>query len=340
MGYETLEVPQFRLACGAVLDPARLAYKTWGTLSERRDNAVLFPVSYASNHGGNEWLIGPGRALDPAKWFILTPNLLGNGFSSSPSNTPPPQDRSRFPAVSILDNVRLQHALLDHLGIEKLALVVGRSMGGQQAFQWGSYYPDRVRAIMPVHASAKTTPHNQAMLHGLKAALTTAHDWQGGEYTSPPKAGVRAMGRVLAGWSTSQAFYRQGLHLTEVSGARSLEDYLVKKWDENFLRCDANDLVAMIDTWFAFDVSQNERFKGDFAAALGAIRCRAIVMPSRTDLYFPPEDSAAAVELMPNAELRVIDSVWGHRSGAPGTAAEDIRFIETGIRELLQRELL
>lgn len=336
MDFDVFELDRFELQSGIQLRPARLAYKTWGRLSSRRDNVVLFPTWYSSNHGHNEWLIGEARALDPKRFYIVSPNMLGNGLSSSPSNTAPPYDRTRFPLVTILDNVRLQHRLLtEGLGVERLRLVIGRSMGAQQAFQWASYFPDMVHSVLPIEGAARTTPHCEAFLEGVRAALTTDCVWKNGEYDSPPNAGIRAMGRLYAGWAMSQAFYREGLHLRDAPQARSVRDYLEQRWDRNFARCDANDLLAMLETWRANDVSGNERHKGDFAAALGAIRCRAIVMPSRTDLYFPPEDSAAAVRLMPNAELRVIESVWGHRAGAPGGDPRDIAFIEAAAAELL-----
>ena len=170
-------------------------------------------------------------------------------------------------------------------------------------------------------------------LESVRATLIADAAWRDGEYESPPQKGIRAVGRLYASWAMSQAFYREGLHLRE--GDTSLQQYLEKRWDPNFFRSDANDLLSMLATWQATDIADNERYGGDWPAALGAIRCPAIVMPSRTDLYFPPEDSAAAVKHMPNAELRVIESVWGHRAGSPNSDPRDIAFIDQGIRDLL-----
>lgn len=333
--YETFELGDFGLHKGGVLPRAQIAYKTYGSLSPSRDNAILFPTWFSSTHRNNEWLIGPGRALDPAHHFIICPNLFGNGLSSSPSNTPPPHDRMRFPLVTVLDNVIAQRRLLsERFGIERLALVLGRSMGAQTAFQWGAWYPESVARLLPFCGSAKTTPHNAVFLESVRATLTADAAWQDGEYAGPPEKGIRAVGRLYASWAMSQAFYREGLHMRE--GDASLQEYLEKRWDPNFFRSDANDLLAMLATWQATDIADNERFGGNWPAALGAIRCPAIVMPSRTDLYFPPEDSAAAVKHMPRAELRVIESVWGHRAGSPNSDPRDIAFIEKSIRDLLE----
>jgi homoserine O-acetyltransferase len=334
--YELFELGDFELHKGGVLPGARLAYRTHGKLSAAKDNAIVFPSWFSSTHRNNEWLIGPGRALDPERHFIVCPNLFGNGLSSSPSNTAPPFDRIRFPLVTVLDNVRAQQRLvMERFGIQRLELVLGRSMGAQTAFQWGSWYPEAVARLMPFCGSAKTTPHNAVFLESVRATLTADAAWNGGEYSSPPEKGIRAVGRLYASWAMSQGFYREGLHLRE--GDKSIQEYLEKRWDGNFFRSDANDLLAMLATWQVTDIADNARFGGDWPAALAAIRCPSIVMPSRTDLYFPPEDSAAAVAHMPKAELRVIESLWGHRAGSPNSDPRDIAFIDQAIRDLLAR---
>jgi homoserine O-acetyltransferase/O-succinyltransferase len=332
------EAPDFTLQSGAALPVAQIAYRAYGALSEARDNAVLFPTWFSSTHHQNAWLIGEGRALDPQHYFVVCANLLGNGLSSSPSNTPSPFDRARFPRVSVLDNVRLQRRLLTEIwGIERLALVIGRSMGAQAAFQWASYYPEMVARLLAFSGSSKTTPHNYVLLEGVKAALTADAAWRSGEYIEPPRAGLRAVGRIYAGWALSQAYYRE--HLYRAEGADTLDAYLAQRWDANFANKDANDLLCQIATWQHADISANERFEGDWLGALSAIRALALVMPCRSDLYFPPEDSAAAVAHMPNAELRVIESMWGHRAAAPGSDPGDIAFLERAVRELLATDV-
>jgi len=117
-------------------------------------------------------------------------------------------------------------------------------------------------------------------------------------------------------------------------GYSSLEDYLVAYWEAVYLKRDANDILAMIWTWQHADLSDNDIFNGDYEAALGAITAKTIVMPGRTDMYFPPKDSAIEVGLMPNAELRVIPSIWGHYAGGPASA-DDVSFVDAALKELL-----
>ncbi|MBV8356430.1 MAG: alpha/beta fold hydrolase [Deltaproteobacteria bacterium] len=330
--YEVFELGDLVLQCGITLPQAKLAYKTYGKLSASRDNAVVMPTFYGGRYVETEGMMGAGRALDPARWFIIVPNMFGNGLSPSPSNTPPPFDRAAFPNVTLYDNVVCQHRLVtEHLGIDRIKLVVGFSMGAQQAFQWGALYPEAMQAIAPLCGSARTSPHNYLFLDGVKATLMADAAFAEGWYQTPPVKGLRAFSRVYTGWAFSQDFFREqeyrkiGLASME-DAARFLEGY--------FRRNDANDLLAMLWTWQHADISANSRYNGDFAAALGAIRARAIVMPCETDLYFRVRDNQLEVELMPNAELRPIPSIWGH-AAALGVNPSDNEFIDAALRELL-----
>jgi pimeloyl-ACP methyl ester carboxylesterase len=130
------------LQSGLTYRGARLFYKTCGTLNNGRSNVILYPISYGAQHYDLEWAIGEDKALDPARYFIITPSMFGNGLSSSPSNTPPPFDRARYQHFTMTDNLRVQQRLLQEVfGIEGVKLVYGFSMGAQQAFHWGALFP-------------------------------------------------------------------------------------------------------------------------------------------------------------------------------------------------------
>jgi homoserine O-acetyltransferase len=333
--YEIFELGDIVLQCKQTLRNAKLAYKTYGTLNAAKDNVIVYPTWYSGQHYENEWLIGNDMALDPRKYFIIVPNMFGNGLSSSPSNTPEPFDRARFPNITAFDNVSQQYRLVrEKFGIETLELVTGWSMGALQTYHWGMMYPDMVKRILPFQGSAKCSRHNFVFLEGVKAALTADAAFAGGWYDSPPTKGLRAMARVYAGWGFSQAFYRQELDLKDM-GYASLEDFLVGFWEGIFLPRDANNLLTMLWTWQNGDISNNDMFKGDYPKALAAIKAKAIVMPAATDLYFPPEDNANEVKYMPNAELQVVDTVWGHFAGGPGTSPKDIKTLDEALRKLL-----
>ena len=143
--YEILNLEDFEFQSGITVPNVKLAYKTYGTLNNEADNAILLLHGVSGTHesAASVLIKGRKRAISPQKHFIIAPNMFGNGLSSSPSNTPPPFEGADFPPVTIYDNVRAQHKLVtEELGISKLRLVVGSSMGGLQSFHWAAIYPD------------------------------------------------------------------------------------------------------------------------------------------------------------------------------------------------------
>ena len=332
--HEVFKLPEFRLQSGASLPEAQLAYKTYGILNAAKSNAILYPTSYAAHHSDIDWLIGPDKILDPTRYFIVVTNMFGNGLSTSPSNLGDAKIDRRTLNFTHIDNVTAQRRLLREVfGIDRLALAYGWSMGAQQALHWGALFPDEVERIAAVCSSAKTTPHNIVFLEGLRATLTTDPAWNGASFTDQPERGLRAFGRVYAGWAMSQAFYRERKYLE--LGYSSLEDFLVRDWEASFLRRDAANLLSMIETWKRSDISDNDMYRGDIKTALGAIRARTLIMPSQTDLYFTPEDAFVESQQMPNARYLPIPSIWGHRAGNPAKNLEDQLFLKNAIAELL-----
>ena len=231
--YQVFALSEAKLQSGETLPDARLAYKTYGSLNASGDNVIVMPTFYTGTHVRNEGYLRAVPALDPARYFIVSINMFGNGLSSSPSNTAPPFDGPRFPAITLYDNVAFQHRLLtEELAVKRIALVTGWSMAGCQSYQWGSQDPEMVDAILPFCASARTSPHNRVFLEGVKAALLADGAFSEGDYYSPPEAGLRAFGRVYAGWAYSQAFYRKRLH--RELGFETWEELLLD-WERDHL---------------------------------------------------------------------------------------------------------
>lgn len=334
--FQTFELGDVELLSGEVLHDARLAYRTYGELNTARDNVVVLPTFFTGTHLRNEGFFGAGRAIDPAHNFIVSVNMFGNGLSTSPSRATPGQDGPRFPRVTLYDNVRCQHRLLfEQLGVSRIALVAGWSVAGCQAYEWASQYPDLVDAIVPFCASAKTSAHNFVFLEGVKAALQADQDWANGHYTSPPVRGLKAFGRVYAGWAYSQTFFRDEFYRR--LGFQTIEELLID-WEQYHVRhWDANDLMAKIWSWQRSDISANPVYAGDFASALRAISARAIVIPCTRDLYFPPEDNKLEVQEMPCAELRPYDSPFGHCVANPGNDPQFELFLDRALRDVLTR---
>jgi homoserine O-acetyltransferase len=208
-------------------------------------------------------------------------------------------------------------------------------MSGQQAYHWGALYPDFVKRICSICGTAKTSPHNWLYLNSYKTAMESAEGWNGGACkTWPPKllATIASIGATMM-WS--QDWYREGKH--REAGASTPAQFVAfvtgffKSWVPA-------DLYAQTLTWMAADVSANEKFNGDLNAALGAIKARALIMPCDTDMYFRVADNEAEVSKMPNAELKVIRSSWGHLAGLPGASSADDAFVDMALQELLRSE--
>lgn len=335
--YALFEAGDVTLQSGMVFPAMRLAYKTYGRLNAARDNAILYPTSFSAQHHDTEWLIGSGGALDPDRFFIIIPNLFGNGLSSSPSNSAVAPGQGAYPHVTYHDAVSVQRRLLvERFGIERLALVYGWSMGGMQAYHWAACHPEMVERAAIVCGSARCSPFNFVFLEGVKAALTADPAYRDGRFVAKPEAGLRAMGRVYAGWAMSHGFYRD--ELWRGLGFSSLEDFLARSWDGAFARRDANDLLAQIWTWQNGDVSRCPAFGGDLATALAAVTARVLLMPGETDAYFQRGDNQDELPLLVNArsaDLRPIPSLYGHRAGNPIHIPADRAFLNATVSAFL-----
>ena len=332
--YQKFNLGDVELQLGATLPNAWLTYKTYGKINLARDNIVLLPTFFTGTHIRNEWLFGTGRAINPENYFIISIDMFGNGYSSSPSNTPAPYDGPRFPKITLFDNIACQHKLLiEKFNINSIALVAGWSIAGCQAYQWGAQYPEMVQAILPFCASAKTSTHNIVFLEGVKAALKADASWNLGNYTVPPERGLRAFGRVYAGWAFSQTFFRKKLY--QDLGFTNYEDLLLS-WEQDHLNWDANNLLSKIWTWQNADISANNIYHKDFERALRNIKANAILIPCSDDLYFPPEDNEREARYMPNVSLELFKSAWGHCAGSPGKNRQFRYFLDQRISHLLK----
>jgi homoserine O-acetyltransferase len=205
-------------------------------------------------------------------------------------------------------------------------------MGAGQTYQWATQYPDFMDMIVPFCGSAKTSLHNQVMLEGVKSALYAAKgtysagiakadvrtQQEGHSHfdSATRENGLKALGRVYAGWGFSQAFYRERLYETAL-GYKDLDDFLVNFWERWACSKDPENLLVMADTWQAGDCSQQEPYKGNFKKAMEGIKAKALVLPSETDLYFPPEDSEIEVQHMRPGigHVERFPSIWGHWAG-------------------------
>ena len=332
--FETAALGDFELENGGKIRDLRLAYATFGTLSDKKDNAILFPAWYS---GTNKILelayVGKGRALDPSRYFIILVNQIGNGLSSSPSNTAAPFNAAAFPAISIGDDVRAQHRLVtETLGIERLALVVGGSMGAQQTYEWAARFPEAVRRAAPIAGLARGTAYTKLLVDTFIEAIQSDPAFDDGWYAggSAVHRGLRRHARLFAASGFSPALYaNEGWRDL---GFSSAEDFLRGFVENHFLPQDPNNLILLASKWRDFDLGKLAG--GRLKEALGRIRAKTYVIAIENDAFFPLADIAAEQKLIPNSELKLISSDWGHLA-LFGTDAAYRETIDAYLKELL-----
>jgi homoserine O-acetyltransferase len=332
--YETIAIGDLALEEGGAIPDCRLAVATHGTLNAAKDNAILVPTWYSGTSKIMEQVyIGSGRALDPAKYFIIVVNQIGNGLSTSPHNSGAAQAGPAFPKVRIGDDVCAQHKLLtETYGLNSLALVVGGSMGAQQTYEWAVRYPDFVKRAAPIAGTAKNTEHDFVFTETLCEALTTDPGFKAGKYGSPADvaAGLKRQAKLwtVMGWSTE--FFREGRH--KALGFDSMQTFVDTFMTGYFAPMDPNNLLAMAWKWQRGDVSRHSG--GDLAAALGQIKAKTYVMPISHDMFFPPSDCEVEQRLIPGSQFRPLKSVCGHL-GLFGVDPEMLAQLDANLNELL-----
>jgi homoserine O-acetyltransferase len=331
----TLDLGTVALQSGQSLPSATLSYVTLGSLNATRDNAVVMPTYFTGQHWNYTSLIGPGRGLDPHRYFIVIPDMFGNGLSTSPSHWFAKGSAASYPLITVYDNVIQQARLLfDHLRVEEIALVCGWSLGGMQAYQWAVLFPREVRRLLPFGATARTSTYNFVFLEALKASLRADVHWRDDACAQIPTKGLRAFVRIYLGWAYSEVFFREQRY--RELGFPTLEA-LFESWDHDHLRFSANDLMAMLESWQCADVGACEEFAGDTRAALRAIEARTMLLPCSSDRYFSVSDSQTEAMCIRDCEVRVLDSPFGHCALSPGKVARHMEFLEQCLVDLLSR---
>lgn len=336
--FQLFELGDFQLESGGTIRGCQLAYTTFGELNEQKDNAILITTWYSGTSKIMEQVyVGAGHAIDPAKYFVIIINQIGNGLSSSPHNTAPPFGGAAFPRVRIGDDVRAQHQLLtEKFGIDTLALVMGGSMGAQQTWEWAVRYPDMVKRAAPIAGTAKNTPHDFLFTKTLNEAITSDPAWEGGWYTEPHavRQGLRRHADIWSVMGYSTEMFKQ--ELWRELGFSSLEDFCVGFTQGYFLPMDPNNLLCMAWKWQRGDVSRNTA--GNLEQALGRVTAKMFVMPIESDMFFPPQDCEDHQKMVPNSELRVIETHWGHL-GLFGMDPKYIEQVDHHLNELLDFEV-
>jgi homoserine O-acetyltransferase/O-succinyltransferase len=294
--HHRLALGSFGLESGERIERMDVSYVIHGELAERQRPIVLGLCAIGSTHHRLDFLIGPGRGFDPARCTVIVVDAIGNGLSSSPSNSRDQPGR-QFPRFTIRDMVRSQRALLDQLGVRGVDCVVGASMGGMQALQWGVLFPGFMRRIVAMTPMAKTEPWAVAMNHAGRLCLAGEQpNWQGW---------VTVM-QVLA-MRTPARFAR------DVPEAADVPEWVAQRaawWATQ--QSDPLDWTYQSRAYDAHDVGTTPGFEGATDNALRSIRARTLICTPQLDLYNPVEAAQRAANAIPDCRFLAFDADSGH----------------------------
>jgi homoserine O-acetyltransferase len=306
---------------GSSIESFKISYTTQGNLNADKSNAILMVTAIGGNHHRIDYLIGPGKALDTNKYFVICTDAIGNGLTTSPSNSQS-QPNISFPEFNIRDMVNSQYRLIaEHFGITKLVAVVGASMGGMQALQWAVSYPDAMQSIVPIIPLAKTHAWTTGVLEMLRQSIMTDPAYQGGKYDKPVEKGMR----LWAGWLSGVIVRTPTYQNQQFSTPEDEINFLNKLQDASWKRMDANDWIWQSRAYDRHDIGQTKGFDGDIIAALKSIKAKTLILAGTGDLLNPESDAKESAKYIPHVKYVAINDVvpMGHLSGAGATPNEN-----------------
>lgn len=312
----------FELESGKDLIGVQVAYRTWGHLNAAGDNAVLVCHALTGWADLDIWwepLLGPGRALDPDRSFIICSNILGSCYGTTgPTSIDPKTGIAygpTFPAITVRDMVRLQGVLLEALGVRSLQLAIGGSLGGMQVLEWALLYPDRVRAIAVIAAPGRHSAWCIGLGESQRQAIYTDPNWQNGYYSAKqqPDRGL-AVARMIAmstyrSWANFSDRFGRQVKSDCVTESFAIVDYMRYQGKKLVERFDANTYITLTHAMDSHDLTRRDR---DYHTVLSSIQQPALIVAINSDILYPPVEQEELAALIPNAELQWLESPHGH----------------------------
>ena len=290
-----------KLARGRQIENCRLGYRTWGALNARRSNAILFPSWFSGNSNNLADYVGPDKMIDPSKFFLIAVDALGDGVSSSPSNSET-QHGTRFPTISISDMVDTEYRLAsDVLHLKHLHAVMGISMGGMQTFEWMVRYPEFMDVAIPIVGSPRLTSYDLLLWQSEVEAAQDDPMFQGGNYTQPPKLPLVEFIHTMN--ASTPAYYTRTVERSDYEGVQ--EGYYTK----GILPFDANDWLAQLAAMIAHDVAHG----GNLEDAAKKVKAKVLVVAATQDHMVNPQPALEFAPLI-RARTLVLQSDCGHHA--------------------------
>src|SRR5947209_4944692 len=299
--HQSYKIGDLTLESGEVIRDFAISYVTHGMLNAKQSNAILMVTAISGNHHRLDFLIGPGKALDTNKFFIICTDAIGNGLTTSPSNSMA-QPHMKFPKFLIRDMVISQKLLLDHLGISHVVAVIGPSMGGMQTLQWGVSYPDMMDSLVAIVPLAKTPAWSVVVMEASRKAIMLDPAWKNGDYDAPPEQGLRLYRDILSFLAArSPEIYRDQFQnrMDVLAWLTAQETSLLKAFD-------ANDWIYQTWAYDRHDVGTTPGMNGDTMKALRAIKAKTLIMVGTKDLLNPEFEPIEAARYIREARVMTI----------------------------------
>ena len=309
----------FETELGGILEEVRIAYRTWGKLNPEKNNVILICHALTGSADADVWwngMFAEGGAFDEEKDYIICSNVLGSCYGTTGSLSMDPSTGRRygpdFPLITIRDMVHVQRMLLAALGLERLRLVVGASLGGMQVLEWGFLYPEMVRAMMPMGISGRHSSWCIAQSEAQRQAIYADRDWDEGWYEldAPPASGLSAA-RMMAMCSNRSFENFQSCfgRTVQDDGLFSVESYLRYQGHKLVERFDANTYVTLTK---AMDMHDLSRGRGAYEEVLGSLQIPVEILSIRSDVLYPKEEQEELGRLMPRSRVIYLDEPYGH----------------------------
>jgi homoserine O-acetyltransferase len=321
-----------KLESGEVIKDFSISYVTHGTLNANKSNAILMVTAISGNHHRLDFMIGPGKALDPDKYFIICTDAIGNGLTTSPSNSKA-QPRMAFPKFVIRDMVESQYRLLkEKLGIDHVVAVIGPSMGGMQTLQWGVSHPDFMDALVAMVPLTRTPGWTVAVLEASRKAIMEDPAWKDGNYDAPPEKGVRLWRDIL----NLLAARTPDMYSAQFKNGMDALPWMEAQETAAMKAFDANDWIYQTWAYERHDVGTTPGFNGDTAKALASIKAKTLILTGTKDLLNPEIEPVEMGKNIPDVTMKTISpgTVTGHAS-AGGFMPADVDFLNREVGAFL-----
>jgi len=307
---------------GSLLPSVRVAYRTWGTLNAAKDNVILICQALTGSADADAWwegMFSRGGAFDETTDFIICSNVLGSCYGTTgPLSLNPLTGRHYgpdFPLITIRDMVHIQRLLLAGLGIDRVKLAVGASLGGMQVLEWGFLYPDVVQALMPMGASGRHTAWCIGQSEAQRQAIYADRDWNNGWYdgSHPPARGLSAA-RMMAmcSYRSFENFHsRFGREVQSGKGTFKVESYLHHQGRKLVERFDANTYITLTK---AMDLHDLGRGRGEYEEVLRSLQIPVEILSINSDILYPKEEQEELARLIPKSSILYLEEPYGHDS--------------------------